>query len=107
MVDSDRYQYIVNEDSTAQGTVVPLTVTVQHCAGNGARLRVVGLSTLRVPEDQSKYYMGRTVELSIGPRHVAQLIRIAISRGWTPASSGAAFILQITNADVFQANEES
>jgi hypothetical protein len=98
-VDDERYQYVVTEAGATDNDVVPLAVTVQHHQ-NGARLRVIGLTASRVPEDQSKFSMGRTVEPNVEPRHVVLLIRLATSRGWAPTSPGPPFILRVTKSDV-------
>jgi|SRR5579872_811939 len=105
-VDSQRFQYIVAESGSARDKVVPLTVNVQH-EQNGARLRVIGLATYRVPEEQSKFYMGRTVNPNVEPRHIAKLIRLALSRGWIPLSPGPTFTLEVTNSDVFPVSAAS
>lgn len=98
-VDGQRYQYVVAECGPVHDRVVPLAVTVQHDQ-NGARLRVLGISTLRVPADQSKFYMGRTASPNIEPRHVAQLIALAMSRGWVPTLPGPIFLLHVTSPDI-------
>ena len=102
-VDGNEYQYMVTESGATENSIVPLAVIVQHRENNGARLRVIGLTTRRVPSEQSKFYMGRSVEFSVEPRHVAQLIRLAISRNWQPRLSGPTMILQVSNADLFTA----
>jgi hypothetical protein len=99
-VGQGRFRYIVAECGRAQGTSLPLAITVQH-EKNGARLRVVGLSTCRVPAELSRCRAGRTVFPNIEPRQVAQLIKLAILKGWKPASPGPAFILQAGNAALF------
>ncbi len=99
-VDSIDYRYVVSDSNAADGTV-SLTVNVQSEDGNGAVLRVIGLTTSRVPEDESKFYMGRTVSKSILPRHVAKLIALATASGWNPQQAGAPVVLQLTNEDVF------
>ena len=99
-VDGQRYQYVVAESGPVEDRVVPLAVTVQH-RQNGARLRVLGITTLRVPADQSKFYMGRTANPNIEPRHVAQLIGLAVSRGWVPTLPGPIFLLHVTNPDIY------
>jgi hypothetical protein len=98
-VDGQRYQYVVSESGPVQAGVVPLAVTVQH-GQNGARLRVLGITTLRVPADQSRFYLGRTASPNIEPRYVAQLIGLAVSRGWVPTLPGPIFLLHVTNLDI-------
>ncbi len=105
-VDDERYQYVVTESGAADDGIVPLAITVQHHQ-NGARLRVIGLTTRRVPEDESKFYMGRTVEPNVEPCQVALLIRLAMSRGWAPTSPGPLFALHVTKSDVFPAAAEA
>jgi len=100
-IDSQPYHYIVSESADTHADIVVLTLTMQHRVENGAILRVVGLHTCRVPEAESKFYMGRTVTHSLEPRHVAQLARFAIAHGWIPTDSGPPFVLQVTNADIF------
>jgi hypothetical protein len=105
-VDKQRYRYIVAESAAVTDNTVPLTITIQN-QNNGARLRVIGLTTFRVPKEQSKWYEGRTVGQPVVPQHVAELIRIAISRGWVPALPGPTFVLQIANSEVFPISEKA
>ena len=100
-VDENLYQYVVTEAGAKQGAAVPLSITVQHRETNGAHLRVVGLTASRLPEKESKYSMGRTMDRSVEPRHVAQIVRLAISRGWKPELSGPPFVLFLDDSEVF------
>jgi hypothetical protein len=97
-VDHDRFRYLISESGKTENGVVSLIVTVQHCTENGARLRVVGLKTHRVPEASSKFYRGRTVDPALQPRDVVELIKLGISRGWVPKLPGPAFILRVESA---------
>lgn len=94
-VDHDRFRYVVSESGASENGAVPLVVTVQHGTENGVRLRVVGLTTQRVPEKDSKFYRGRTVDPAVRPRDVVELIRLGISRGRAPTTPGPAFILHV------------
>jgi len=103
-VDEARYQYVISESGSSEVDTIPLSITVQHREKNGAHLRVVGLTAFRVPAEESKFYMGRTVDRPVEPRHVAQMVRLAISRGWKPESPGPAFVLSLGNSEVFGEN---
>ncbi len=98
---SDRYRYIVAETVDSDEDVVALTVTVQSENANGSLLRVIGLTTTRVPAMESKFYMGRTVTHSIRPQHVANLTSRVQEIGWCPRESGSPFVLEVANSDVF------
>lgn len=98
------YRYLVTETDT-KNEVVSLAITVQHAEVNGARLRVVGLTTRRVPEEHSKFYMGRTVDTAVKPRHVAKLIALATTKGWMSDVPGPPFTLRMRNADVFASDK--
>ncbi len=100
-VDGARYRYIVSESGTVHDGIVPLAVTVQLPDYNGTYLRVLGLTARRMPEEPTKFYMGRTLDQTIKPRHVARLIRLGLARGWEPRLPGPAVIVQISNSEVF------
>jgi hypothetical protein len=92
-VDGQRYRYVISEVGLPNGPSVPLALTVQHAIANGSRLRITGLQAVRVPESESKYYMGRTLAAPVLPGQVELLIRSALDRGWRPHTSGKQFIV--------------
>jgi hypothetical protein len=100
-IDERRYRYIVSERDRDAADDVALVITVQDETANGACLHVEGLETRRVPLEQSKFYMGRTVIPCVEPRHIALLISLAIEHGWVPDAPGSPFQLQVQNPDVF------
>jgi hypothetical protein len=100
-IDSERFRFTVSESNTSDGDTIPVVITVQHDAANGAILRLTGLTVTRVPINESKYYDGRTVARPIRPRQIADLVLRAIKAGWVPQVSGPPFIQQVQNADVF------
>ncbi len=106
-VDGNRYRYLVTESAKVQDGVVPLAVTAQLGDTSGSLLRVIGLTARRWPEKLSKFYMGRSLDLPLGPRHVARLIRLGVSRGWEPGASGPVVILQANNSDVFDVEQDA
>jgi hypothetical protein len=94
-VDGQQFRYVISEAATDSDGRVPLSVTVQHSHANGSRLRVTGLMGDRVPEQESKFYMGRTLKHPVTPRDVEQLVRAAIVSGWQPNVSGKPFVLRV------------
>jgi len=68
MIDGERFRYIVSEGGREADGRVALCVIVQHVHGNGARLQVMGLFGERVPEEESRFYLGRTLKRPIRPR---------------------------------------
>jgi hypothetical protein len=94
-VDDQRYRYVISEVGVPKGPSVPLALTVQHASTNGSRLRVTGLHAVRVPESESKFYMGRSLEAPILPGHVESLIRSALGRGWQPQVPGRQLIVEL------------
>jgi hypothetical protein len=68
---------------------------VQHAEKNGSRLRVTGLFGERVPEQESKFYRGRTLKRPVSPKDAEQLVRTALSQGWRPREAGKPFVLRI------------
>jgi hypothetical protein len=105
-VDDGLYQYMVTEAGSSADGIVPLTITVQDHATNGARLCITGLKTKREPAERFKYWMERTVTVAVKPRHVAALIKLGMERGWTPTLPGPPFILQTENSDVFDRDNQ-
>ena len=98
-VDSGTYRYVVSE-SQSDNTSVALAVTIQN-EGNGAILRVTGLTTFRLPVMESRLYRGRTLADPILPRHVKFLIARGIDNGWRPNESCSRVNMHVANADVF------
>jgi hypothetical protein len=94
-IDGERFRYVVSEaGSDAEGRVA-LSLIVQHADANGCRLRITGLFGERVPEQESKFYRGRTLKRPVTPKDVEQLVRLAISTGWRPDVPGKVFVLQV------------
>ena len=100
-VDAARYCFVVSTSEPKDAGLVALNLTVQIVGGQGRVLKAGGLITrdywIDFPEVASpdKYPV-------VKPRHVATIIRLAISGGWMPEEIGAPFLLQITS-DVLQA----
>jgi hypothetical protein len=94
-VDGQSYRYVVSEVDTSRAPSISIALTVQHASANGSRLRVTGLNVLRVPESESKFYVGRTLAAPLLPRHVEYLIRLALQRGWKPQMSGKQFAVEL------------
>jgi len=93
-VDGEVFRYVVGETGVPMNGRVPLALVAQHVESNGSRLRVTGLMTQRVPEEESKHYLGRTLSSSITPRDAERLLRLAIMKGWKPFSRGKFFAMQ-------------
>lgn len=93
-IDGETFRYVVGEAGLAIDGRVPLALTAQHVRANGSRLHVTGLVGDRVPEADSKYYMGRTLAASVTPSDAERLVRVALARGWKPQSRGGVFEMQ-------------
>jgi hypothetical protein len=94
-VDGHQFRYLVSENGAESNGRVRLALTVQHATANGSRLCVTGLMGDRVPAEESKFWMGRTLKRPATPKDVEQLVRTAISSGWRPEESGEPFILRV------------
>jgi len=94
-IDGERFRYVVTEAGGDTEGSVPLSLIVQHALVNGSRLCVNGLLGQRVPEQESKYYSGRTLKRPIWPKDAERLIRDALSKGWNPRLPGKPFVLQV------------
>ena len=93
-IDGDQFRYVISEVGVTDDRVA-LTLIVQHAETNGSRLRVTGLFGERVPENESKFYMGRTLKRPVSPKDAEQLVRTALSQGWRPRESGKPFVLKV------------
>ena len=94
-IDGERFRYVVSEAGSDLDGRIPLAIVVQHAHANGSRLRVTGLFSERVPEQESKFYMGRTLKRPVRPKDVEQLVKAALASGWEPRMPGKPFVLQI------------
>jgi hypothetical protein len=103
-IDGERFRYVVSEAGSDADGRVALSLFVQHAETNGSRLQVTGLFAERVPEMESKYYMGRTLKRPVSPKDAEQLVRTALSHGWRPRESGKPFVLKV---DIRSVAEES
>ena len=99
-VDGTGYRYIVSKSRAIPDGTVPLAVTVQLRNGNGAYLRVLGLTVIPVPEVISESRRERRRNQAIKPHHVARLIELGLAHGWNPELPGPPAILQVSNSDV-------
>ena len=95
-IDCVRYTYAVTEYGTCVGPDIPLVVNVQSRDSNGQTLRILGVCIRRVPQEVSKFYRGRSVEVSLIPNEVALMIRAALVQGYNPAHAGPVFVMQVS-----------
>ena len=93
-IDGERFRYVLSESGSEVDGRIALSLIVQHAHANGARLCVTGLFGERVPEQESKFYMGRTLKRPIQPKDAERFIRAALSHGWRPLKPGKPFTLQ-------------
>jgi hypothetical protein len=94
-IDGERFRYVVSEAASDTNGRVALSLIVQHAEKNGSRLCVTGLFGERVPEQESKFYMGRTLKRPVSPKDAERLVRAALSYGWRPRESGKPFLLKV------------
>lgn len=94
-IDGERFRYVVSESGSDADGRVALSLIVQHAEKNGARLQVTGLFAERVPEMESKYYMGRTLKRPVSPKDAERLVRTALLQGWRPHESGKPFVVKV------------
>ena len=99
-VDGINYRYMVSESCVAPDGTVSVAVTVQVRNGNGAYLRVLGLTAIPVPVVVSESRKERRRNQAIKPHHVARSIRLGLVHGWNPGLPGPPAILQVSNSDV-------
>ena len=92
-IDDISFRYVVSEAAT-NGDSVSLVIIVQHEEANASHLRIVGLTSRRVPMMESKFYLGRTLDENLQPKQVCQLVRQAILNGWDYLKSGPPFVMQ-------------
>jgi len=100
MIDGERFRYVVSEAASDAEGRVALSLIVQHAEANGCRLRVTGLFGERVPEQESKFYRGRTLKRAVSPNDAEQLVRAALSQGWRPREGGKPFVLKVQGPSV-------
>jgi hypothetical protein len=101
-VDGERYRYVVSEAGSDSNGRIALSLIVQHAEMNGSRLQVTGLFAERVPEMESKNYMGRTLKRPLGPKDAERMVRTALSQGWQPRDSGKPFLLKVDGGAVVE-----
>jgi hypothetical protein len=94
-IDGERFRYVVSEAGSDTNGRVALSLVVQHATADGSRLRVMGLFGERVPEQESKFYRGRTLKRPISPKDAEQLVRAALSHGWRPREAGTPCVVKV------------
>ena len=103
-VDQVRFRYCVSLGADDSDQNFPLNITVQAADGNGAKLRVIGLSTRDVWLDlPSEFPIPSSENWSevykvVRPVHVSKYITEAIQSGWRPSDSGPPFELRTSGS---------
>ena len=103
VVDGLNYRFQVSTTRIDDEWNYRLNLTVQCVERNGGLLQAFGILTRNFWLDFPDIKAGKDIDHYplIKPKHVAEIIKMGISKGWNPKEAGSRFSLELDNAELF------
>lgn len=103
-VNDERYRFQVSSTKTDNEGNYSLNLTIQSEENKGSALKVHGLVTRNFWLDFPDF--GTEVKKEeypvITPKHISNIIKLALNQGWEPNSPGAVFEITVKNEQIFE-----
>jgi len=92
------FRFAVRSSTRNQDGSFNLNITAQHESGDGSYLKVNGVYTRDFWLDTPDQTYESTEYFKVTPKHVAELISIALEKGWQPKTKAPPFQLKANNS---------